>query len=75
MKKLLKETQAKRTQVTKHCSELTRKCDSLEEENMSLIKKLKDGRDVHEGEKFRYEEIKFLNKELNSEIEQIRLEN
>lgn len=66
MKKLLKEAQAKRIQITKECSELAGKYDRLEEENMQLHRKVKEWKDVGDGEKFRYEELKFLNKELNA---------
>lgn len=42
---------------------------------MQLHRKIKDVKDVGEGDKFRSEELKFLNKELSVEIEQLRKQN
>lgn len=42
---------------------------------MCLLQKLKDSKEITEGERFRLDELKFLNKELNTEIEELRKEN
>ena len=45
------------------------------QKNYRLTQKLKDGVEKNEGEKYRVDELKFLNKQLTTEIEDLRLEN
>ena len=54
---------------------MTKKLEKLEEEDIKLTRKLKDGYDNQEGSQYRLDELRFLNKELNSEIESLRKDN
>ena len=72
---MLKEAQSKRTQITKECSRLSQHIEKLEQENRELRGQVKEEAQKGEGEKYRWEELKFLNKQLSSEVEDIRNEN
>jgi predicted nucleic acid-binding Zn-ribbon protein len=72
---MLKEAQAKRTHATKECSQLNKALELLQTENAQLKSRLRDEEDKCDGEKYRWEELRFLNKQLSSELEELRAEN
>jgi hypothetical protein len=63
---MLKDAQAKRAHATKECSHLNRALEEVQAENAQLKLRVREEEEKCDGEKYRWEELRFLNKQLSS---------
>lgn len=63
---MLKDSQAKRAHATKECSHLTRTLEQVQADNAQLRLRVREEEEKCDGEKYRWEELRFLNKQLSS---------